>query len=494
MSEQRVKRVVIAGGGTAGWCAAAALARQLGALIDVTLVESDAIATIGVGEATIPTIRTFHQFLGIDEREFVRATDATFKLGIAFENWGDVGERYLHSFGTTGRGTWMGDFQHFWLQAREAGFADPFGAYCLEHQAALAGRFATDDNATISYAYHLDATRYARFLRARAEGDGVTRVEGKIAQVERNGENGLLTALVLEDGQRVEGDLFIDCTGFRALLIEGALDTGFDDWSHWLPTDRALAVQTAANAPPLPYTRSVAHRAGWRWRIPLQSRIGNGLVYSSAHMTDDAAHDALLQAIDGEPITEPRIVRYRTGQRRKAWEANCIALGLSSGFVEPLESTSIHLIMIGVTRLMQLFPFDGISDALRSRFNDLAARELEGVRDFIIAHYHLTRRSDSDFWVAMRELAIPDSLAARIELFRQSAQAYQASDELFRVDSWVQVMLGQGVEPEEFHQMARIMPPDRLKSALTSMRTNIENTLADMPRHGDFVSKYCAAS
>ena len=491
MVEQRVKRVVIAGGGTAGWCAAAALSRQLGALIEVVLVESDAIGTVGVGEATIPTIRTFHQFLGIDEREFLRATSATFKLGIAFENWGQVGDRYVHSFGEVGHGTWMGGFQHFWLQAREAGFAEPIGAYSLEHEAAEAGRFATGDQSALSYAYHLDATGYARFLRAIAESSGAERKEGRIARVERDGQSGDLTALVLESGERVAGDLFVDCTGFRALLIEEALETGFDDWSHWLPTDRALAVQTEATGPAVPYTRAIAHDAGWRWRIPLQHRIGNGLVYSSAHLSDDAAHDALIAGIEGDRRTDPRLIRYRTGQRRKAWNANCIALGLSSGFVEPLESTSIHLIMIGVTRLMQLFPFEGVSHALRDRYNDLAEREIEGVRDFIILHYHLTQRGDSEFWKSRRTMAIPDSLAHRIALFRESAQAFQASDELFRVDSWLQVMLGQGLEPQGYHHMGKIMPPDRLKAALESMRSNIADAVGAMPTHQAFLDRYC---
>ncbi|MBR0552036.1 tryptophan halogenase family protein [Stakelama marina] len=491
MTEQQVRKVVVAGGGTAGWCAAAAIARQLGALVEVVLVESDAIGTVGVGEATIPTIRTFHQFLGIDEREFMRATQATFKLGIAFENWAREGDRYIHSFGEVGRSTWMGGFQHFWLHGREEGIAGPLGDYCFELQAAERGRFATGDGATLNYAYHLDATAYGRFLRTIGESSGVRRIEGRIRRVERDSESGLITALALESGERVAGDLFIDCTGFRSLLIEDALQTGFDDWSHWLPTDRALAVQTQPTGPALPYTRAIAHAGGWRWRIPLQERIGNGLVYSSAHMEDSAAHDLLLGAIDAEPTSDPRLIAYRTGQRRKAWNANCVALGLSSGFVEPLESTSIHLIMIGVTRLLQLFPFAGVTPALRDRFNDLARRELEAVRDFIILHYHLTERTDSSFWEHCRTMDIPDTLASRIELFREGAQAYQASDELFRVDSWLQVMLGQRLDPQGYHHMGQIMPRERLRDVLDGLRADIAAAVDAMPAHEEFLRGYC---
>src|SRR5438067_2025348 len=378
MTGQPIKRVVIAGGGTAGWIAAYALAKQLGALIEITLVESDEIGTVGVGESTIPTVRTFHEYMGIDEADFVRATGSTFKLGISFEDWAQEGDRYVHSFGTVGRPTWMVDFQHFWLRARELGVAGDIGEYCLEHQAAAAGKFGPSKQVPLNYAYHLDAGLYGRYLRGLAEQAGVKRIEGKIADVRQHGERGDIEALVLESGQQVAGDLFIDCTGFRALLIGKVLGEKFEDWSHWLPTDRALAVQTREIEAPRPYTRAIAHRAGWQWRIPLQHRVGNGLVYSSAHMSDDEARALLGERIEGEVLIEPRLIRFTAGCRRRVWVNNCIAIGLSSGFIEPLESTSIHLIMIAVTRLLQVFSLQGVSSAVAERFNTQASREIEG--------------------------------------------------------------------------------------------------------------------
>ena len=494
MSGPPVRRVVIAGGGTAGWVAAAALVKQLGPLLDIVLVESDEIGTVGVGESTIPTSRSFHTLLGINEPIFMRETQATFKLGIAFENWGGEGDRYIHSFGQIGRKTtWMADFHHFWLGARERGFGGDLADYCFELQAGEAEKFFSGEGTEINYAYHLDATAYARFLRRLAEPAGVRRIEGKIARVEQDGDSGFIRALVLESGERVEGDLFIDCTGFRALLIEQTLETGFEDWTHWLATDSAYAVQTRSTGSAVPYTRAIAHEAGWRWRIPLQHRVGNGLVYSSQFMSDEEARAKLLREIDGEPLTEPRLIRYRTGRRRRAWNRNCIALGLSSGFIEPLESTSIHLFKIAATRLIQLFPFGGVNEAVAERFNQLSARELEGIRDFIILHYHLTERDDSPFWRRCRTMEIPDTLAERIALFREDAQAYQASDDLFRVDSWVQVLLGQRLRPRGFHQLARMVPPAELRGALDKLRADIAAAVARMPAHEQFLREYCAA-
>lgn len=493
MDGQVVKRVVIAGGGTAGWTVAAALAKQLGPLLDITLVESDEIGTIGVGESTIPTVRSFHRLLGLDEREFMRATQASFKLGIEFRDWARTGDRYFHSFGQIGRSTWMGDFQHMWLQARVDGFGGELGDYCFELQAAEAGKFSAAEKTPLNYAYHLDATAYGQFLRRWSEPIGVKRIEGKIAEVRQASENGFIEALVLESGQVIEGDLFIDCTGFRGLLIEQTLQTGYEDWTHWLSTDSAIAVQSEATGPAPPYTKAIAHRAGWRWQIPLQHRVGNGLVFASEHLSDDEAHELLAGSVEGAMLTEPRVIRFRTGRRRKAWNKNCIAFGLSSGFVEPLESTSIHLIMIGVTRLMQLFPFGGVNEPVAKRFNDLSQHELEGIRDFIILHYHLNERQDSEFWRRCRAMEIPDSLANRIALFRDSAQAYQASDELFRTDSWVQVMLGQRLEPKSHHQMGRLLGSDQLRGALDALKGNIANAVARLPEHQQFLDSYCSA-
>jgi tryptophan halogenase len=493
MDNRRVKRVVIAGGGAAGWIAAAALATQLGALVDVTLVESEEIGTVGVGESTIPTARTFHRMIGLDERELMRQTQSTFKLGILFEDWAAIGDRYIHSFGMIGKSTWMADFHHLWMAARDQGVAGDLGDYCFELQAAKAAKFATSDNANINYAYHLDAGRYARYLRSFVEARGLKRIEGKINEVEQNAESGFITALLLDSGARIEGDLFIDCTGFRGLLIEQTLRAGYEDWSHWLPTNTALPLQTASVGPALPYTRAMAHQAGWQWRIPLQTRVGNGLVYCSEFMSDDAAATLLHSQIEGEILIQPRPIRFKAGRRRSVWKKNCVALGLSSGFVEPLESTSIHLIMIAVTRLMQNFPFEGPSEALAAHFNEQSRREIESIRDFVVLHYKLTERDDSEFWRYCREMAAPDSLADRIALFAESAKAYQTPDDLFRADSWVQVMLGQRLQPRHYHQLGRLMSRDQLGQSLAHLKANIADAVAKMPAHQEFLEQYCPA-
>ena len=492
--EQGVKRVVIAGGGTAGWTVAAVLAQQLGQLLDITLVESDAIGTVGVGEATIPTFRSFHALLGIDEREFMRATQATFKLGIAFENWGRIGDRYIHPFGDVGKSTWMADFHHMWLMGKARGFAGEIGDYCFEYQAAVAGKFAVSESSKINYAYHLDAGLYAKFLRGKFERNGIRRIEGKITRVEQDSESGHVSALVLENGERVSGDLFVDCSGFRGLLIEQTLATGYEDWRHWLPTDSALAVQTEMTAGVPPYTRAVARSAGWQWRIPLQHRVGNGLVFCSAHQSETAARDELLGSLGGEPLAEPRLINYVTGRRNKAWNKNVVAIGLSSGFLEPLESTSIHLIQIGAMRLIQLFPFDGNFDALAARYNRQMRDDFEQVRDFIILHYKLTRRDDMPFWRACRDMEIPDTLAERIALFRDSGYVRPASEELFRTASWLFVMLGQGVMPRSHHHMGALLGDQRLRRALESLQNNIASAVDNLPAHHEFLKKYCPAA
>jgi tryptophan 7-halogenase len=491
MQNPTVKRVVIAGGGTAGWTVASLLAQQLGPLLDITLVESDEIGTVGVGEATIPTFRSFHALLGVDERAFMRATQASFKLGISFENWGQLGDRYIHPFGDVGKSTWMADFHHMWLMGKERGFAGELGEYCFEHQAAAAGKFAVSDSSKINYAYHLDAGLYAGFLRGLFEPKGVKRIEGRIAHVDQDGESGYVTALVLENGERVAGDLFVDCTGFRGLLIEQTLNAGYEDWRHWLQTDSALAVQTESTGTIPPYTRAIARGAGWQWRIPLQSRVGNGLVFCSAHQEEDAAREELLGNLEGEPLTEPRLIRYVTGRRREAWKKNVVAIGLSGGFLEPLESTSIHLIQIGATRLVQLFPFGGNFEALAARYNERTRYDFEHVRDFIILHYTLTRRDDTSFWRSCRDMDIPDSLAERIELFRDSGSIYPAAEELFKVASWLFVMVGQGVMPKHHHYMGALLGDQRLQRALDALRSNIGQAVTAMPMHEDFLRRYC---
>ena len=492
MNDGRIHRLVIAGGGTAGWIAACALSHQFHGLIDIALVESEEIGTIGVGESTIPPIRAFHRLMQIDEREFMRETAAAFKLGISFEGWRRPDEHYFHPFGITGQPTWAAPFHHFWLESRARGMDSALGEYCLESRAAGEKRFALGGQPEANYAYHLDAGIYARFLRRISERRGVRRIEGRISEVRQHPESGFVESLVLESGEVVEGDLFVDCTGFRGLLIEQTLRTGYEDWNQWLPCDRAVAVQTQLTGPAVPYTRAIAHESGWRWCIPLQHRAGNGRVYASAHLSDDEATACLLQEVDGAPIVEPRVIRFRTGRRRQVWNRNVVALGLSSGFVEPLESTSIHLIVTGVVRLIQMFPDGGISQELVDRYNDEARSELEHVRDFIILHYHANQR-DEPMWRACREMAVPDSLARRITLFRDRAHVWLAEDELFRLDSWIHVMLGQGIEPRRHHPVTRAISDADLRRLLDSVRGGLAPAVAAMPPHQQFLQQYCAA-
>jgi tryptophan halogenase len=490
----QVQRVVIAGGGTAGWVAAAALSQQLHGILDVTLIESDEIGTVGVGESSIPPMRVFHKLLRIDEQEFMRSTEATFKLGILFEGWKQPGHQYIHSFGVNGQPTWLCEFHHFWLRGLERGIRGELGDYCLELQAAKAHKFATTGQSEINFAYHLDATVYAKFLRKFAEGHGAKRVEGKIKQVKQNPETGFIEALVLDSGRAVEGDFFIDCTGFRALLIEQTLKAGYEDWSQWLPCESAVAVQTESLGPPVPYTRAIAHEAGWRWRIPLQHRVGNGMVYCSRFMSDEGATSKLLRDVEGKTLIQPRVIKFKPGRRRQVWNKNVVALGLASGFVEPLESTSIHLIMTGITRLMQLFPFNGVQPSLVELYNSQAQVELERIRDFIVLHYHATERDDTPFWRHCRTTEIPETLARRIALFKESGYASQAEGELFRVDSWAQVMLGQGIFPEHYHHITKTMSDQELTGVLSSLRTSIAQKLAQMPSHQEFIDRYCKAN
>jgi len=492
MSAQVVKKVVIAGGGTAGWCAAAGLSRLLGPLLDITLIESADIGIIGVGEATIPTIRTFHSLLKIDEQEFMRASNGTIKLGIEFENWARDGDRYFHAFGTLGKSPWMAPFHHLWLEARSQGFGGSLDDYSLELKAAYAGKFQIHKNLPIGYAYHFDAVSYGKYLRTLSEASGVARIEGEIVSVAQDPESGFITALTLASGEVVEGDLFIDCTGFRGVLIEQALKVGWEDWSHWLPTDRALAVQTRSDKPITPFTRATAHGEGWRWRIPLQTRVGNGMIYSSAYLSDEQAAERLPTLLDEPMVNAPRLIRYRTGRRQKAWAKNCIAMGLSSGFIEPLESTSIHLFQRSVLHLVENFPFLGVSDALADHYNQMSVRELEYARDFVILHYKLNARTDTPFWKDRAAMSVPDNLQHRIDLFREAGIAYQEGGELFRVDSWVQVMLGQRLEPERWHRLGAMMSRQELDGVFDGLKKTVDNFVAQMTTHDAFIKSYCA--
>ena len=489
-----IKKVVIAGGGTAGWMAAAALTKLMGKHIEVVLVESDDIGTVGVGEATIPTLHIFHRLLGLKEQDVMAATNATFKLGINFENWHDVGKDYLHSFGFLGKDCWACGFQHFWLKGKQQGMVSEIGDYCTEHLAARQGRFAILPNQDYNHAYHMDASLYAKFLRKMAEANGLTRIEGKITDVQLHDHNGYIKALQLDNGELIEGDLFIDCTGFRALLIEQTLNTGFDDWSHYLPCDSAIAVQTKSVNTPLAYTRSIARESGWQWRIPLQSRTGNGFVYCSKYMTDQEAIDTLMANIEGEPLNKPRVIKFKTGTRRQHWNKNCIAVGLSSGFLEPLESTSIHLIQRSIVRLMQQFPSQGIDQTDINEFNQQIKLEMDNIRDFIILHYKVTDREDSRFWRYCKNMPIPASLQHRIDMFSQSGKVYKYGNELFGESSWIQVMMGQGIMPKEYHPIVDMMETEELASFLNNIKSTAKRKVETLPPHFDFINHYCKAN
>ncbi len=485
-----MRSVLILGGGTAGWMSAAILAETLGREVAITLVESAAIGTIGVGEATIPPLKLFNRRLGIDEGAFLRAVRGSIKLGIEFLGWGAPGERYIHPFGRYGADFDIVPLHHYWLRARALG-RDVGGIeeYAL---AAVAARMGRADRpladprriqSTFDYAYHLDATRYAAFLRRYAEARGVRRIEGRVARVVRDGETGLVDALVLEDGRRLAADFFIDCSGFRSLILGEALDVPFHDWTQWLPCDRAIAVPSRAGGAFTPHTQSFAHRAGWRWRIPLQHRIGNGIVYQSAEMTDDEAERILLGSLDGEALAEPRLIRFRAGRRARLWEKNCVAIGLAGGFLEPLESTSIHLIQSALFRLLALWPLSPQDRISAHEFNRLSAEEYARIRDFIILHYHANRREEP-FWRQLAAMAVPDELAERIAVWRASGRLVSPGPELFLNPSWLAVYTGQGLWPRAHDPLADLRAGRVDADAkLAHLRRLIREVAAAMPEH-----------
>jgi tryptophan 7-halogenase len=503
MSEGTIKSVVIVGGGTAGWMTAAALSKLLGGACTIRLIESEAIGTVGVGEGTIPHIRLFNSLLQIDEADFVRATQGTFKLGVQFNDWRRLGDSYVHGFGNEiGRGLGMLPFHQYWIKAAQAGTASEIGAYSLNASAAPHGKFMVSASdvppgsplANIAYAYHFDASLYAAYLRRYAEQRGVQRSEGIVARVSLDAERGFVDAVEMENGEVVRGDLFIDCSGFRGLLIEETLKTGYIDFGHWLPCDRAMAVPSENAGPPTPYTRASAREAGWQWRIPLQHRTGNGYVYSSAHLSDDEAAATLLRHLDGRALDDPRPLRFATGRRKKFWNRNVVAIGLSSGFMEPLEATSIHLIQSGIMRLISLFPRDGFSDVLIERYNAQMSFDFERVRDFLVLHYKATERGDSDFWKQCRDMPIPAELQAVIELFRDSGRFFRNGDEMFAELSWVQVMIGQGLLPKGYHPLVDQVPDDDLARFISSVGHTIANCVDAMPMHQAFIDRYCSAT
>ena len=490
MDHLPIRRVVIVGGGTAGWMMGAAAARfLLDGRRTVTLVESDEIGTIGVGEATIPPVLGFNRMLGIDEDAFIRATNGTYKLGIEFVGWRTGADRYFHPFGTHGRSIEGLNFHQVWLKLRtDAGVGDLDG-YSPSAVAAALGRFArpTGDPAAplagLAYAYHFDAGLYAAFLRRRAEGSGVERLEGRIVAVERDDATGHVARLRLDDGRVVEGDLFIDCSGFRSLLLGGAMQVPFESWRHWLPCDRAIAVPSARAGALPPYTRSTAHRAGWQWRIPLQHRTGNGIVYASEYLGDDDAERLLLGGLEEAPIAASRRLAFTAGRRARLWEGNVVALGLAGGFLEPLESTSIHLIQEGISKLFALFPDRRFAAVERDQYNRLMGDAYRSIRDFIILHYHATERTDSPFWRDMAAMTVPDTLAEKIALFREKGRIFRYDDELFSIPSWVAVMLGQGIVPDGYDPVVDALDEDRLASALPQLRQSIRRAVEGLPAH-----------
>lgn len=497
-----ISNIVIVGGGTAGWMAAAALGRVLGPSCRVTTIESDIIGTVGVGEATVPHIKAFNNLLRIDEADFVRKTRGSFKLGIQFVDWGRVGDVYMHGFGTSiGPDLGLLPFHQYWIKASLAGRARAIGAYTLNTVAAPRGKFMVSASdvppgsplANIAYAYHFDASLYAKYLRAYAEAHGVRRVEGIVDQVVLHPESGFVQSVRLSSGETIAGDLFIDCTGFRGLLIEEALHTGYLGFTHWLPCDRALAVPCEKVGPPTPYTRSTARGAGWQWRIPLQHRTGNGYVYSSQYVSDDEAAATLLSNLDGRALAEPKLLRFTTGRRKKAWNKNVIALGLASGFLEPLESTSIHLIQSGISKLLELFPRADF-DVVAEKYNERIAFEFDRIRDFLVLHYHATEREDTPFWNDCRTMSIPPELRATIDLFRDSGRFYRNADELFADISWIQVMLGQRIEPRAYHPLVDRVPAEDVYRFLDSVAQTIERCVEAMPTHQAFIERYCAAT
>jgi tryptophan halogenase len=500
MTDRAVRNILIVGGGTAGWMTAAALSAKLAGLpIAIRLVESAEIGTVGVGEATVPHIRHFNAALGLDEADFMRRTQATYKLGIEFRGWGKPGDSYIHPFGAYGAAIAGVGFHHHWLRARQGGDATPLEAYSLPVMAARQGRFAPpspDPRAlasTYAYAYQFDAGLYAAYLRAYAEARGVVRTEGKVADVALRGGDGFIEAVTMESGERIEADLFIDCSGFRGLLIEQALKAGYEDWTRWLPCDRAAAVPCDTVEASTPYTRCTADTAGWRWRIPLQHRVGNGYVYSSAHIGDDDATTALLAGLEGKAQAEPRFLRFVAGRRRKQWSRNCVAVGLASGFLEPLESTSIHLIQVAITTLLELFPDRGCDQADQDEYNRVMTLEFERVRDFLVLHYHANQRTGSPFWDDRRNLPIPDSLAYKMDLFRDRGVVVKYKDGFFLEPSWLAVYLGQNIVPRAYDPVSDSVLDAVLARRLKAIRDSIAETARAMPAHDDWIARFCAA-
>jgi tryptophan halogenase len=500
MAGEKIRSVVIVGGGTAGWMTAAAIAHKLKGQCTIRLIESDAIGIVGVGEATVPHIRAFNNSLGIDEADFMRSTNATFKLGIEFTDWARIGDNYFHPFGELGRRLNGVDFHHYWLKLCQMGERREQDIFdiSLPIVAAKQGKFAlpTQDDSVLStfgYAYQFDATLYGPYLRRHAQAHGVMRTEGKIVDVGLRGDDGFIESVTLENGEKIAGDFFIDCSGFRGLLIEQALKTGYNDWTHWLPCDRAVAVPCEAAGMSVAYTRNSACKAGWQWRIPLQHRIGNGYVYSSKYISDEDAAASLMRNLEGKALAEPRFLRFVTGLRKQSWNRNCVAIGLSSGFLEPLESSSIYLIQQAISSLLDLFPTRDFDKTDIDEFNRVIALEYERVRDFIVLHYYATERDDSPFWNYMRTMAIPDSLQYKMDVFRDRGHVVKYKQGMFLETSWHAVYLGQRVIPRRYDPLVDTLDTENVRRYVDEVRMLVHRGVGVLPQHKAFLEKYGAA-
>lgn len=498
--ENKIQDIVIVGGGTAGWMSAAALAQLLPHGHRYHLIESDQISTIGVGEATIPSIRNFNLHLGIDENDFLRHTQGSFKLGIEFANWGSVGQRYFHGFGSVGRDQPTANFYHYWLKMHQLGMVQGLEPYSINTVASMLGKFSTgrpdlpnSPLADLSYAYHFDAGLYAKYLRVYAEQRGVKRTEGRIVRTLLRESDGHIDAVQMENGELIRGDFFIDCSGMQALLIEQALHTGYENWSHWLPCDTAIAVPCELGGSSQAHTRSTAHGAGWQWRIPLQHRIGNGHVFCSQFMQAEQAQDILMNNLDGKPLAEPRQIKFTTGKRRQVWNKNCLAIGLSGGFMEPLESTSIHLIKTAIMRLITFFPTRQFDQVDIDNYNRLTEKEYAQIRDFLILHYKVNQRDDSEFWRYCRNMPVPDSLQIKLDLFASNGRILRENEELFPEDSWLQVMHGQGHRPRAYNPVIDQRSVEEIAGFLHNTQAVIRKCVDAMPSHLEYIRANCLA-
>ncbi|WP_346837701.1 tryptophan halogenase family protein [Microbulbifer sp. SAOS-129_SWC] len=497
--KQACKRIVIVGGGTAGWMSAASLQQHFGPQAQITLIESSEIGTVGVGEATIPTIRNFYHQLGLQDLDVIRATGATCKLGIEFRDWHRPGSKFIHPFGLYGQSLRGIDFHQFWLKLRRMGAAADLGDYSLgvtlakNHKFTLPSRKPPSTLSVFDWALHFDATRFAALMRDFAEKNGVARIDAKIERVALNPDSGFIDSVVTECGQSIAGDLFIDCSGFRALLLGEALGIEYEDWNQWLLCDSALAVQSRGTGAPPPYTRVIARSAGWQWQIPLQHRQGNGHVYSSRHISDSDAQQILEQNIDGELLHAPRQLHFRPGRRKQAWHKNCIAIGLAAGFLEPLESTSIALVETALEKIKTLVTNFDCHPAVVEEFNQTTALETERVRDFLILHYKATARDDSDFWRYCRDMSIPDTLAHKLELFKASGYIVNYRWEMFHQPSWLAIFTGFDYLPEQYDQRVDNFDEQQLIHSFAEMRASLHRAADESPHHSDFIAQHCAA-